>query len=257
MPNAIVGDDQMLRFILCDDNPEHCRTLELHVRQALSRLSRPYEIALVTTQADEALRYAQEHPEQNVYMLDLVLEQKMDGLALCREIRRSSPESYILYVSAFSEYALDCCRSHSFDFILKPYSERRLYRAIEDLVRVIDARKPTEPLEIAIGSMVRVVDQREILYFNIDREYITAHFQDDRITWRESMVNLLERVNADLFLRIHKSYAVNRLALEQVDLSRRFVLLRNGESLPISRRFLSRLRDDYRGSTSQSQGAGL
>ena len=74
MPNAIVGDDQMLRFILCDDNPEHCRTLELHVRQALSRLSRPYEIALVTTQADEALRYAQEHPEQNVYMLDLVLE---------------------------------------------------------------------------------------------------------------------------------------------------------------------------------------
>lgn len=71
------------------------------------------------------------------------------------------------------------------------------------------------------------------------------------------MVNLLERVNADLFLRIHKSYAVNRLALEQVDLSRRFVLLRNGESLPISRRFLSRLRDDYRGSTSQSQGAGL
>ena len=74
----------MLRFILCDDNPEHCRTLELHVRQALSRLSRPYEIALVTTQADEALRYAQEHPEQNVYMLDLVLEQKMDGLALCR-----------------------------------------------------------------------------------------------------------------------------------------------------------------------------
>lgn len=247
----------MLRFILCDDNPEHCRTLEFHIRQALCKLSRPYEIALVTTHADEVLCYAQEHPEQNVYMLDLMLEQKMDGLALCQEIHRNSPGSYILYVSAFPEHALNCCRSHSFDFILKPYSERRLYRAIEDLVRVIEARKPSVPLEIAVGSIVRVVDQRDILYFSTDREYITAHFKDDRITWRESMVNLLARVNADLFLRIHKSYAVNRLALEHIDSSRHFILLRNGENLPISRRFLSRLRNDYRNANNQDQRINL
>lgn len=236
----------MLRFVLCDDNPTHCRTLEYHVRRALSRLSRPHEIALVTTQAEEVLRYAQEHTEQSVYMLDLVLQQEMDGLELCREVHRRSPESYILYVSAFAEYALDCCRTHSFDFILKPYTAHRCYRAIEDLLQVIDARKPSAPLEIAVGSLVRVVDQRDILYLNTDREYITAHLKDDRITWRESMVNLLGRVNADWFLRIHKSYAVNRLALERIDLSRRRVLLRSGESLPVSRRFLSRLRDSYR-----------
>lgn len=233
----------MLRFILCDDNPEHSQLLKRCIQQMLSSLSKSYEIALVTPLAEEALRYARENPEQNVYMLDVMLEQEMDGLQLCQEIRHYSPESYILYVSAYSQYALECCRTHSFDFILKPYSEMRLFRALEDLVCVIESRKPSAPLEIAIGSLVRMVDQYDILYLKTDREYITAYLRNDRITWRESMASFLGRVNANSFFRIHKSYAVNRLALDQIDLSRRIVRLCNGESLPASRRFLSRLRN--------------
>ena len=229
----------MLRFVLCDDEPRQCQMLEERLRQVLFRLSKPYEIALVTTKAAEVLRYARENPAQNIYLLDLVLQQGLDGLELCREIRRCSPQSYVLYVTAYPQYAMECCRTHPFDFILKPYSDGRLYQAIADLAQVIGARKPSAPLEVTVGSLVRLLDQREILYFKTDREYITAYLRDDRITWRESMVSLLGRVNADWFVRIHKSYAVNRFAMDSVDLSRRMVCLYNGERLPASRRFLS------------------
>ena len=246
----------MLRFVLCDDEPRQCQMLEERLRQVLFRLSKPYEIALVTTKAAEVLRYARENPAQNIYLLDLVLQQGMDGLELCREIRRCSPQSYVLYITAYPQYAMECCRTHPFDFILKPYSDGRLYQAIADLAQVIGARKPSAPLEVTVGSLVRLLDQREILYFKTDREYITAYLRDDRITWRESMVSLLGRVNADWFVRIHKSYAVNRFAMDSVDLSRRMVCLYNGERLPASRRFLSRLRDAGHGDAPSAGESG-
>ena len=57
-----------------------------------------------------------------------------------------SPQSYVLYVTAYPQYAMECCRTHPFDFILKPYSDGRLYQAIADLAQVIGARKPSATL---------------------------------------------------------------------------------------------------------------
>lgn len=232
----------MLHFVLCDDNSRHNQTLTYHLEQLAFSLPMPYELSLVTTDPAQVLEYAETAAEPTVYLLDLVLEQKdMTGLDLCRGIHQKDPKGYIIYVSAYAEYAMDCVQSHAFDFVLKPYTPERLANSLRDVMQEIARRKPEVTLSITAGSITRVLDQQNILYLQIQREYVTAHLTDTQVTWRESMAQLLPRLQADWFIRIHKSYAVNRMHLASVDARTNEVTLKNGVILPVSRRMLKQL----------------
>ncbi len=225
----------MIHFVLCDDNSLHNRTLCSHLNRILPQLPAKTDIALMTTDPNEVIRYAQSAHEQTVYMLDLVLEQPLSGLDVCRAVLQADPSAYILYVSAYAEYAMDCCQSHAFDFILKPYTLQRLEMAVRDVVRQALRAKPAVPLQVTSGTIISVLDQREIYYVRSQREYVTAFHTTGNITWRESMVHLQQRLNAAWFLRIHKSFIMNRLYFQSIDLYMHEVTLRGGMVLPLSR----------------------
>lgn len=232
----------MLHFVLCDDNPRHNQTLAYHLNTLSPKLPIPCELSLITTNPLEVISFASHAPDSTVYLLDLVLEGEiMTGLDVCRSIREHDPNSYIIYVSAYAEYAMDCLQSHAFDFVLKPYTPERLQGALLDVIQDITSRKPDVPLTATAGSLTRVLDQRSILYLHIQREYVTAHLTNGQFTWRESMTHLMDRLHSDWFIRIHKSYTVNRLHLASVDSHTLEATLHSGEILPVSRRMIHSL----------------
>ena len=229
----------MLHFVLCDDNTRHNQTLSYHLTQLASSLPMACELSLVTTNPQDVLDYAASAPEPTVYLLDRVLEHEdMSGLDLCRSIHELDPKGYIIYVSAYAEYAMNCVQSHAFDFVLKPYTPQRLLNALRDVTQEISRRKPEVMLSVTAGSITRMLDQQNIVYLHIQREYVTACLTDGQFTWRESMTQLMARLHPEWFIRIHKSYAVNRLHLISVDSRTCEVTLRGGRILPISRRML-------------------
>lgn len=234
-----------LQFVLCDDNPSHNHTLAIHLRR-MQNMPLPFELALVTTSPQEVLDFAglsREKDMQSVYLLDLVLEQEsMSGLDVCQEIHRRDPRGYIIYVSAYAEYAMDCIQSHAFDFVLKPYTPERLENAVRDVMREIARHEPEVTLQVTTGSITRILDQKSIVYLHIEREYVTAYLTDTQVTWRESMRQLLPRLKPGWFVQIHKSYAINRLHLQSYDTRALEATMKNGVLLPVSRRMMKRLK---------------
>lgn len=227
----------MLHFVLCDDNPRHNQTLSHHLESLSHSLSMESELALVTTNPHDVISYALHAKQPTVYLLDLVLEgETMNGLDVCSAIRNRDPNAHIIYVSAYAEYAMDCIQSHAFDFILKPYTPERLANSLHDVIQDINRRIPDMPLTVTAGSITRLLDQRNIFYIQIHREYVTAHMTDGQFTWRESMLQLMRRLNSEWFIRIHKSYAVNRLHIASIDPKALEITLKNGVILPVSRR---------------------
>lgn len=232
----------MLHFVLCDDNPRHNQTLSFHLKQLGPDLPMPYELSLVTTDPQEVIAYAGHASGPTVYMLDLVLEKnELSGLDVCKAIHDKNPAGYIIYVSAYAEYAMDCVQSHAFDFVLKPYTPQRLANAIRDVMREITRFKPAVTLPVTIGSITRILNQQNIVYLHIQREYVTAYMTDTQVIWRESMTQLLPRLNENWFVRIHKSYAINQLFLESINTTTAEVTLKNGVILPLSRRRMKQL----------------
>lgn len=228
----------MLRLILCDDNPRHNQIMTHHLQEILPRLPMPAEIALATTDPREVLAYAEQNDGDAVYLLDLELDNELSGLDVCRSLHRLRPTADVIYVSAYAEYAMECFQSHAFDFILKPYTPQRLENALRDAVLHIQRSRIIYPLHATAGSITRVLDQKEIIWLKIDREYVTAIMTTGEFTWRESLTRLMPRLNPEWFIRIHKSCAINRLYIQNLNAKSREVTMKDGSVLTISRRLI-------------------
>ncbi len=231
----------MLQLILCDDNPHHNQTMLHHLKKIIPGLAVPVSIGLSTTDPREVIAYAAKAEGDAVYFLDLEMENDLSGLNVCMAIREHHPRAYVIYVSAYAEYAMECCRAHAFDFILKPYTTQRLENALRDIVLHIERNKSVIPLTVTAGTVTQVLNQQEIRYLQVEREYITAHINGGSYTWRESLTHLMPRLNPDWFVRIHKSCAINRMYLHSVDQKNREVTLKGGIVLSVSRRLISQL----------------
>lgn len=61
------------------------------------------------------------------------------------------------------------------------------------------------------------------------------------IVSRVSMKNILEKLPAGRFSRIHKSYAANLSCI--VSFTKEYVIMENGEKIPVGRKFFSELAE--------------
>lgn len=146
----------MIAFVLCDDERSHNDALEQHLLAFIhEEESAACNVALKATDIAEVLAYATaEHP-QTVYLLDINMEREdMNGIDLCRQLHQLDPDGYIIYVSAYPEYAMECCQSHAYDYVLKPFSQARLNACLRAVVQEIGRRAPMRLLEVKVGNCV-------------------------------------------------------------------------------------------------------
>lgn len=235
----------MLHFVLIDDVPDHHKVLSLRLEEAAKALNQSAQIDLMTTEPQAVLDYAASAVEPTVYFVDIELNRDMTGIELCRQIRAVCPAAYVVYVSAYQQYAFDCCRSHAFDFLLKPLMPEQLQDCLASIVRDIRYREEGTKLEIRLGTKLVLLQQEDILYFCKDHANLNAVCrQGNTVVWRESFSTLLPRLDAVLFLQCHKGYIVNRRHIRELCWAEGKLILTNGEALPISRRKAQWLREE-------------
>lgn len=230
----------MVNIVICDDNVAHSHTLEKQVREFIStQKGIQLQLALTTSNFQDVLNYFTQEHETTVYLLDIELNQELNGVQVWNHIHKMDASAYVIYVTAYTEYALSGCQSHAFDYIVKPYTKGRLESCLADVVRQIEQKKPTSPIDVKVGSCVYMLDQKDILYIKSEREYVTAFLSRGKLTWKESLTHLLTRLDAKQFVRIHKSYILAFRFVRQIDIAKKYVTLPSGEQLPTSRFYLN------------------
>ena len=224
-----VGVYWMIDFILYDDNLNHSRTLSHHLTNVAAQKKEEMQIAYIAKDVEDITdcieNASNAQRNQRIYFLDIMLESSVRGIDLCEIVNRCDPSAYVVYVSAYPEHAMECICSHAFDFIVKPYTFERLNACVDAILRQIALCQVIYPLNIRIGSRIRQLDQREILFIEAKREYVVARMRDgEMVTWRESISKLPERLNAEWFARVHRSYLINQLLVKEVDLRAREII---------------------------------
>lgn len=227
----------MLNFILCDDDTNHLQT----ALEALEPLSADDErrVALVTADAQDVLRYAKGASEDdNLYFLDICLDdaEPPAGLRLCQQVLALDPRAYVVFVSAYPQYALSCCQNHAFDFLVKPFTRAQLASCVKAVVLDMLRRREGLPLPVTIGSRLVRLDQYEIYYFSRSRDYVCAHTVTGELFWRESYASLEPKLEGSMFVRVHHSYLVNIQHALEFDESSDQLLMSDGTRVPCSRR---------------------
>lgn len=226
-----------MHFAVIDDTEIHRELLTQRLQEVCTELAMDYDILLSTHSGEDILAYAANAPQKTVYLLDIELSDENNGITLCRMLHEVDPDGYIVYVSAYERYALECCQSHAFDFLLKPWTAAQLRECICAIQTDIIRREEDFCINVTMGSRTLRLWQKEILYLSKKHNNVTIHLlSGDTVQQRTSFSAIMQHLSAEQFLQCHKCYVVRRDAIREYDWANDRLTTISGDVLPISRR---------------------
>jgi two-component system LytT family response regulator len=185
----------------------------------------------------------------------------MDGFDLAAELcsNKSIEAPHIIFTTAHDQYALRAFEIHAVDYLLKPFTRERLSSAVERARKEIllgnqqaggdsqTARNGSRYTNrIVFKSRGRIVFLRvsDIRWIGAEENYVRISTQNETHLLRETMARLEEKLDPEMFLRIHRSSIVNLQHVKEVRTEtdgEYAVVLVNGEKLSMSRGYRSRI----------------
>ena len=145
-----------------------------------------------------------------------------------------------IFITAYSEYALEGFRLQAVDYLLKPIIFQRFYQASTKAYQLfVQRNKPLQEsspndnmLFVRQGDSFVKISWTDILYAESMQNYTKLHFKERTITIHQTMLALEEALPGNHFFRIHKSYLVNVNHIDIITGGRVYI---QGQELPISR----------------------
>ena len=199
----------MLKCIVIDDEPLAINLLEDHISkvpflQLVSSFNNPME----------ALISLNDNPVDLIF-LDIQMPQ-LNGVQFMQLLQN---RAQVIITSAYQEYAIDGFEHNVIDYLLKPISFERFYKAVE---KAYNLKNPTQKLDRsqemhpATGGYIFVkvetkmvrVELDDILFIEGLKNYVSIYTKTHRIITLQVMKQLEEILPPNRFVRVHKSYIV-------------------------------------------------
>lgn len=189
----------------------------------------------------------------------------MDGFEVIKTIDPARMPT-VIFVTAYDQYALKAFEVNALDYLLKPFDRSRFQKTLERAKAMIrglkngdvnnqllsllgDLRREQEvPDRLIIKSGGRVVFLRveEIDWMRAVGNYVRLQVGRDSHLMRETMSGMEAKLDADKFMRIHRSTIVNLDRVKEVQpwaKGEHVVIMRDGTRLIMSRRYRERLNE--------------
>jgi DNA-binding LytR/AlgR family response regulator len=211
-------------------------------RDAITRLLKAAwpELDIVASCADgnAALEAIAQH-QPHIAFLDIRMP-GLTGLDVATALVEASPETQVVFVTAYNQYAIDAFDSGAVDYLLKPVEEKRLAATVERLKKrigidapdtvalaalahklggVLNKRAEEPPLEwitASVGKETRPIAVDEVLYFQSDSKYTVVMTAEGEALLRTPLKDLVGRLNPGHFKQVHRATVVNMRAVATV-----------------------------------------
>jgi two-component system, LytTR family, response regulator len=157
----------------------------------------------------------------------------------------------VIFVTAHDEYALRAFEAGALDYLLKPFDDARFGRALD---RAKDKlahfrplpRPPVRRLVVRSPGQLAFLDVADIDWIEAAGYYACLHVRGTTHILRRALSDLERDLDAENFVRIHRSVIVNLARVQGLELQGNGdheVVLKTGSRLRLSRRFRKRLQD--------------
>jgi two-component system, LytTR family, response regulator len=251
-----------IRTLLVDDEPLAREGMRLHLAG-----QDDVEVVGESSDGEEAI-LAIEKLQPDLVFLDIQMP-GLDGFGVLESLDVARMP-YVIFVTAYDEFALRAFDAHALDYLLKPVDPARLERALDrvrERVRqppertAVDQRLLTllEELRgrgdylrrvvVRSGNKLLILRAEDIDWIEAASNYAQLHVGDKVYTLRETMAGLEARLDPEQFIRVHRSMIVriDRIReLEPLFQGDYLIVLRDGTRLTSSRTYRDRIREFLR-----------
>lgn len=165
----------------------------------------------------------------NICFLDIELGNK-SGFEL---IPYLPADTKIIFVTAYSEYAIKAIKQQAFDYLLKPVAAIDLRTSVNRYQSLIKEENFNRHITVKVNGFSVPVPLREIHYIEAKGPYSKIHLANDvEYTTSKTLKTITQLVGSD-FIRIHKSYTVNLSRIKSFN--KDAILTTTNVCLPVSR----------------------
>jgi two-component system LytT family response regulator len=220
-----------LRVCVIDDEPPARRALEW-------LLSREPGVAVVGSTGDGASAVALlEETRPDAVFLDVQMP-GLDGFEVLR--RLTPPAPTVVFVTAYDAYAVRAFEAQALDYLVKPFSDERFSVVMARVRQLVTVRPSGQPLVVREGHRTLVLPPAEIEWIEAEDYYVRIHAGTRRPLIRRTLQSVLEALEPEGFMRVHRSAAVNLSAVREVrplSTGDGEVLLASGHIVRVSRQY--------------------
>lgn len=185
--------------------------------------------------------------KENIDLLFVDIE--MPDLSGMDFVKSLSVKPFIIFTTAYSEYAVEGFRVDASDYLLKPIGYKDFLKAVNKVKSQFDiARQQSagagrnDHLFVKSGYKVVRIELDEIKYIESMHEYVRIHLLNDKpVMTLASMKSIEEQLPPGKFLRVHRSFIVNSARIKVVERNR--IVFDNNVYIPVSDQYKSKFQE--------------
>ncbi|MBO7519317.1 MAG: response regulator, partial [Clostridia bacterium] len=159
---------------------------------------------------EEALDYLKSN-DVDVALLDIDMP-AMSGLSLAEKIKKISPYTSIIFVTGYSQYAVDAFKLRASGYLLKPVTKEDIERDIE-YIRSMSSSKKSDHIEIKTFGFFEVFKDgksvkfkiskcKELLAYLVDRQGSSVTRAElSSILWEDRLYDRKQQKQLDVYIR--------------------------------------------------------
>lgn len=215
------------KCLIADDEPIARDIIQAYCKHL------PYlEVVATCGNALEAKTALQQH-KIDILFLDINMP-VMDGITFLKSLKN---QPQVILTTAYKEYALDAFDLSVVDYLLKPFSLDRFMMAID---KAVERLQPAAGNAVVVQPVGEKAATEDFIFIKTDRKIFKIQFADllyaeasgnfTRIvtytqTFTPSMTftNVQELLPAPSFLRVHRSFIINKSKISHIEGNRVFI----------------------------------
>lgn len=181
----------------------------------------------------------------DLYLLDIFMENSMNGIELAGKLRMEEEAAVICFVSTSDDFYREAYDLYAVQYLIKPVGREELEKLL-DKVEKIFIRNMEKTLRYSWRRALGAIPYGKVLYITSREHLLFIHCTDGRVQESTGKLNDLEQqICGDTFLRCHQSFIVNMYHVREFS-GMELTLALEGEKVPVSRRYYAAVQERYR-----------
>jgi len=214
----------MITCIILDDEPFAHQVLEHYISQIPELI-----LKAKFRNAVEAFEYL-EKSGADLLFLDIEMP-LVNGLTFLKAVKQPP---VTIFTTAYKQYAFEGFELNASDYLLKPFSFERFQKAIEK-TGLLSKTKNDQTIAVKDEKGMANLRQDEIISIEGMKDYIKIITTEREYIMYHTLKSMLEKLDSNLFIQVHRSYIVNRLQILRI--TNEMIGLSNNTLVPIGKSF--------------------
>lgn len=178
----------------------------------------------------------------------LFLDIDMPGLSGIEFRKKALEIPVCVFITAHPEHAVESFQIETLDFIVKPLKLDRFTQTMSRIEEFMEIKLKASLFEASIGGDTIYIKEgheqtkvklHEILYLEALKDYTLVITDKKRHCVLSSIGNLLKENHFQSFIRIHRSFAVQKQFIQKINSTE--IILNNNISIPVGRSYKDNL----------------